>query len=89
MRGEQLESALHSNLAFNEQEDYQPSGIHEESRPNLLYEECNEHVENYVSDIFKKDFSMPIYDDDYLNNAHEEHNDIPFEMHERNQVINS
>ena len=40
-----------------------------------------------MSAIFKKHFSMPIYDDDYLNNAREEHNDIPFEMHERNQVI--
>ena len=80
---------MHFNLYFNEQEDHHPSGIHEGIHPNFIYEEYNEHVENYVSDIFKKHFSMPIYDDDYLNNAPEEQNDIPFEIHERNQVINS
>ena len=43
-KGEQLESALQSNLSFNEQEDNQPSDIHEESHPNFLYEECNHRV---------------------------------------------
>ena len=52
-KGEQLEPAPHSNPSFYEQEDNQASDIHEESHPNLLYEECNENVENYVSDIFR------------------------------------
>ena len=66
---------MHSNLSFNEQDDHQPNGIHEESHPNLLYEECNEHAENCVSNIFKEYFSMHIYDereDGHLDDAPKE-----------------
>ena len=49
--------------------------MHEEGHPNFLYEDCNQHVENYVSDVFKQDLSFPIYDqckDGYLDNAPQE-----------------
>ena len=68
-KGEKLESALHSNLSFYGQEDNQPSDVHE-GHTNLLYEECNQHVEVSFSNVLKKDLSMPTYDgyeDDYLN----------------------
>ena len=39
--------------------------------------------------FLRKISALPIYDDDYLNNAPEEQNDMPFEMHDRIQVINS
>ena len=74
-KGEQLEPTLHPNPSFDEQEDNHPGDVHEESHPNFPYEHCNEHVEKYVSDIFKEYFSVPIcdeYKDDYLNNAPEE-----------------
>ena len=60
-KGEQLEPALLSNPSFDEQEDNHPSDVHEESHPNFPYEECDQRVENYVSDIFKEDFSKPLY----------------------------
>ena len=59
-KGEQLETSLHSNPSFDEQEDNQPSDVHEESHPNFPYEECNQHVEVSVSDVFKEDFNMPL-----------------------------
>ena len=47
------------NTSFYEKEDNLPSDVHEESHHNFPYEECDQHVENCVSDIFKEDFSMP------------------------------
>ena len=37
-KGEQLASALHSNLSFYEQEDNHLSDVHEEGHTNFLYE---------------------------------------------------
>ena len=78
-KGEQLESALHSNLSFYEQEDNHPIDVHEEGHTNLLYEECNQHVEVSVSNVFKEDFNMPTYDeyeDDYLDNVPKKTNSL-------------
>ena len=49
--------------------------VHEEGYKDLFYEEYNHPVINSISDGFKKDFSMLIYDeyeDDYLDHALEE-----------------
>ena len=61
--GEQLDFALHPNPSLDKQEYDQPSDVHEESHPNFPYGECNQHVENFVSDVFEGDLSMPIYDE--------------------------
>ena len=29
----------------------------------MLYEECNQHAENFVSNVFKENCSLPIYDE--------------------------
>ena len=58
---EQLELALHSNPSFDEQEDNQPSDVHEEGHPNFPCEDYNRYVEVFVSDVFEEDFSMPLY----------------------------
>ena len=74
-KDEQLEPTLNSNPSFDEQEDNQSGDVYEESHPNFPYEECNQHVESYVSDIFKEYFSMPINDeceDEYLDNTPQE-----------------
>ena len=71
-KGWQLESALHSHPSFDEQEDNQPSDVHEDSCPSFPYEECNQHVQNSVSDIFKEDSIMPLYyecEDGHLDDA--------------------
>ena len=71
-KGEQIESALHSNPPFYEKVYGQPSNVQTESHTNFLCEDCRHHVENYGSNVFKGDFSMPIYDeckDGYLDNA--------------------
>ena len=54
---------MHANSVFCEQKDDQPSDVKEDGFTNLFSEDCNEIVSNSVSGDFKKDFSMPIYDE--------------------------
>ena len=73
--GEQPESTLHSNPSLDEQEGDQPSNVHEKSHPNFPYGKCNQNVENYVSDVFEGNLSIPIYDeckDDHMDDAPQE-----------------
>ena len=63
---------MHIKPSFSKQKDYQPNVVQEEGYKDLFYEEWNHFVENSVSDGFKKDFSLPIYDEyeeDYLDNV--------------------
>ena len=59
----QKEIVLHANSVFCEQKDDQPSDVKEDGSTNLFFEDCNQLVTNFVSGDFKKDFSMPIYDE--------------------------
>ena len=59
----QKELVLHANSIFYEQKDDQPSDVKEDGFTNLFSEDCNHHVINFVSGDFRKDFSMPIYDE--------------------------
>ena len=52
-RYEQEDSTLYFNPFVDEKEDNQPSDVHEKSRPNFIYEDCNQHVEVSVSNVFK------------------------------------
>ena len=73
-KGRQVESALHSNLPSYEQEDNQPSFVHEECY-NLFDEECNPPIKNFVCGGFEEDLNPPLYDEyenDNLDNAPEE-----------------
>ena len=82
-RYEQGELALHLNTSFNEQEDDHPSDVHEESHPNFPHGECNQHAKNVVSNNFKENFSLPIYDEQEGNV--QEEGDIHFPYEECNQ----
>ena len=62
-KDEKLEISMNSNPSFDDREDNQPSDVHEESHPNFPYEDYNKHVEVPVSNVFKEDLSMPIYDE--------------------------
>ena len=48
-------------------------------RLDLLYEECNKHAENFISNIFKENFSFPIYDEQEGNVQEEGHTHFPHE----------
>ena len=72
---EQLEPAPHSNPSFYEQEDNNPSDVHEESHPNFPCEDYKHHVEVSISNVFKEYFNRPIYDeceDGHLDDAPQE-----------------
>ena len=49
--------------SLSKQRNYQPNDVKEDGFTNLFSKDCNQPVTNSVSGDFKKDFSMPIYDE--------------------------
>ena len=48
-------------------------------RPNWIYEECSQHAENFISNNFKENFTLPIYDEQEGNVQKEGHSHFSYE----------
>ena len=54
---------MHLKPSLTKQRNDHPNDVKEDGFTNLFSEDCNQPVTNSVSGDFKKDFSMPLYDE--------------------------
>ena len=61
---------MHLKPSLSKQRNDYPGDVKQDGLTNLFSKDCNQPISNSVSGDFKKDFSMPIYDeyeDEYLD----------------------
>ena len=54
---------VHPKPWLTKQRDDQPYDVKEDGSANLFFEDCSQPSTNFVNGGFKRDFSMPIYDE--------------------------